>query len=78
MYPRNGEDSQPRIIVQPAGWTGFIFSDEAAEKWLKRAFPELTPQQIERAVNYLAALVRSQFREDRSGQGKSKNWVTGW
>ncbi|PYA04147.1 hypothetical protein DMW43_15945 [Serratia marcescens] len=78
FYTRNGDNDAPRIIVQPEGFGGFIFSDDSVDKWLKRAFPELTPRQMERAANYLASLVRSHFRESRRSQEKAKNWVNGW
>ncbi|EOW0250680.1 TPA: hypothetical protein ME573_001799 [Klebsiella pneumoniae] len=74
MYTRHGDAEAPRIIVQPAGYTGFIYSEEAAEKWVRRAFIELTPYQVERAVNYLASLVRSHYREQRPKQ-KRESWM---
>lgn len=55
MYVRHGDENTPRIVVQPVGWSGFIYSDDAAEKWIRKAYPELKQYQIERAVNYLAS-----------------------
>lgn len=77
MYTRHGDDESPRIIVQPAGYIGFIYSDEAAEKWVRRAFIELTPHQVERAVNYLASLVREHHREQQPKRQRN-NWVNRW
>lgn len=58
MFTRNSGEL-PRVVVQPAGWTGFIYSEENARRWLGNAFPgALTPQQKERALCYLESLVR--------------------
>mgnify|MGYP004451817093 FL=1 len=75
MYTRHGDENNPRIVVQPVGWSGFLYSDEAAEKWIRRAYPELTQYQIERAVNYLASLVRSHHRDSRS-EAQRERWMT--
>ncbi|MBY8670652.1 hypothetical protein [Escherichia coli] len=77
MYVRHGDENTPRIVVQPVGWSGFLYSDEAAEKWIRRAYPELTQYQIERAVNYLASLVRTHHRESRP-ERKRSNWMNSW
>lgn len=77
LYSRPGTDEQARIIVQPEGWSGFMFSEESAERWMARAFPELTAEQKNRAVNYLAALVRSHHRE-RQPKAKRTNWMNRW
>lgn len=77
MYSRPGDENQPRIIVQPEGWSGFIFSPEAAGKWMAKAFPELTEEQQTRAANYLAALVRSHHRESQPVR-KRTNWMNRW
>lgn len=74
MYTRPGDDDAPRIIVQPAGYTGFIYSNEAAEKWVRRAFIELTPHQVDRAVNYLASLVREHHRSNTKTPRRDK-WI---
>lgn len=74
MYVRHGDENTPRIVVQPVGWSGFIYSDDAAEKWIRKAYPELKQYQIERTVNYLASLVRSHYREQRPKQ-KRESWM---
>ena len=74
MYVRHGDENTPRIVVQPVGWSGFIYSDDAAEKWIRKAYPELKQYQIERAVNYLASLVRSHYREQHPKQ-KRESWM---
>ncbi|EIX1762579.1 hypothetical protein OP658_002902 [Cronobacter sakazakii] len=77
LYTRPGTDNQARVIVQAEGWSGFMFSEESAERWLAKAFPELTEEQKTRAVNYLAALVRSHHRESQP-ERKRTNWVNRW
>ncbi|EFC4414093.1 MULTISPECIES: hypothetical protein [Enterobacterales] len=74
MYVRHGNDEAPRVVVQPAGWSGFIYSDHAAEKWIRKAYPELTQHQIDRAVNYMASLVRTHYREQRPKPQRS-SWM---
>lgn len=76
MYTRPGGEA-PRVIVQPEGWSGFICNPDSAERWICRAFPELTPQQVERAVNYLGALIRSYQREQQPKQKRS-SWMNSW
>lgn len=79
MYIRPGADEfTPRVIVQPEGWSGFICTTDSAERWISKAFPELTMQQTERAVRYLSALVRQHQTEIAKPAKRRKNWVQGW
>ena len=59
MYVRHGDENTPRIVVQPVGWSGFIYSDDVAEKWIRKAYPELK---------------RSHYREQRPKQ-KRESWM---
>ncbi|MBC4754934.1 MULTISPECIES: hypothetical protein [Klebsiella/Raoultella group] len=77
LYTRN-DSELPRVIVQPSGWTGFLYSEENASRWLDKAFPgALTPQQKTRALNYLESLVR-QRHKDSQPKTKTSNWVNRW
>lgn len=77
LYTRN-DGELPRVIVQPSGWTGFLYSEENASRWLNKAFPgSLTPQQKTRALNYLESLVR-QHHMTSQPKTKTSNWVNRW
>lgn len=77
MYVRH-DNNLPRIIVQPEGWTGFIYSDDSAERWLNKAFPgQLNEQQKGSAVRYMAALVRNHHRESQPKRQRT-NWMNRW
>ncbi|EMB4117875.1 hypothetical protein IPC367_18965 [Pseudomonas aeruginosa] len=73
-----GDDGEPRIVVQPAGLSGWVHGDNDAER-LSRAFPELTEAQLQRACRYLASLVRNHSRMvDNGGETKRSSWVNRW
>lgn len=76
MYTRHGNAEAPRIIVQPAGYTGFIYSEEAAEKWVRRAFIELTPYRGTRS-QLSRLLVREHHREHQPKRQRN-SWVNRW
>ncbi|HIE8960134.1 TPA: hypothetical protein ACXP5Z_002435 [Klebsiella pneumoniae] len=77
LYTRNDGDL-PRVIVQPAGWTGFFYNESNASRWLDKAFPgALTPQQKTRALNYLESLVR-QHHMTSQPRARTSNWVNRW
>lgn len=73
-----GEDGAPRIVVQPAGLSGWIHGDDDAEH-LAKTFPELTKAQLQRASRYLASLVRNHLRMiENGGEPKRRSWVNNW
>ncbi|MGJ7514433.1 hypothetical protein ACSFE6_08855 [Pseudomonas baetica] len=73
-----GEDGTPRIVVQPAGLSGWIHGDSDTER-LAKAFPELNEAQLQRACRYLASLVRNHLRMvENGGESKRRSWVNDW
>lgn len=74
LFTRNDGDL-PRMVVQPAGWSGFMYSEENVSRWLDRAFPgALTPEQKQRALNYMESLVRQHHR-DSQPKARRESWV---
>lgn len=78
MQRQPGENGARRIVVQPAGLSGWIHGDHDAER-LAKAFPELTEPQLQRACRYLSSLVRNHLRMiENGGDQKRKSWVNDW
>ncbi|WP_349568440.1 hypothetical protein [Azotobacter salinestris] len=72
-------DDFDRVVVQLAGWNGFIHDDEAARRFLQSAFPELAEAQLRRAVRYLASKVGNHLRQVAAGSKPTRrNWVNSW
>ena len=46
MYVRHGDENTPRIVVQPVGWSGFIYSDDAAENGFARLTRSLSSTRL--------------------------------
>ena len=77
MYTRNDGD-MPRVVIQPSGWSGWLYSEENASRWLDKAFPGvLSLEQKTRALNYLESLVRQHHR-DSQPKIKTANWMNRW
>lgn len=71
-----GEDGAPRVLFQPAGLRGWMHSQEADSKALRKCFPELNDEQLRRACRYVASIVASHLRQTASGGRKRRrNWV---
>lgn len=77
IFVRPGDDYE-RVIVQPAGYQGFLHDDEAARRFFMAAFPELTEGQLRRAIRYLASAVGRNLRMRAAGVQTKRNWVTDW
>ena len=73
IFPRHGDpETGLRIYV---GFRGsFIFTRDAAEKRIRKGWPELTDNQVRRAVAFLEARVRMATSQNRS-ERRRKNWV---
>lgn len=74
IFPRQGDpEAGPRIYVGFRG--GFIFTRDAAEKRIRKGWPELTDSQVRRAVSFLEARVRNAIAFQHRGVARRKSWV---
>lgn len=73
VFPRAGDpETGPRIYV---GFRGsFIFSREETEERVRKGWPELTNEQVRRAVDFLQARVRLATTNNQF-ERRRKNWV---
>ena len=78
IYARQpGEE--PRVIVQPVGFGGFIYDSQAAADFVAAAFPELNDAQASRAARYIGSLVSSYLRQTEQDMAEPRrNWATNW
>lgn len=71
LVPKDSGDGDVRIAVLAAGGRSFYLHD--AEKRLRVHWPELSRQQIKRAVEYLQA--RAKLLRTAQCKPRRKNWV---
>lgn len=73
-YLRAGDlATGPRVHV---GFRGdFIFTRDAAEKRIRKGWPELTENQVRRAVDFLEARVRMAIVSQNRVEHRRKSWV---
>ncbi|MEN9901636.1 MAG: hypothetical protein RL651_300 [Pseudomonadota bacterium] len=74
IHMRAGDlETGPRVHV---GFRGdFIFTRDAAEKRIRKGWPELTDYQVHRAVDFLEARVRMVIVSQNRVERQRKNWV---
>lgn len=74
IFPREGDaEDGLRIYVGFRG--GFIFTRDAAEKRIRKGWPELTDSQVRRAVSFLEARVRNTIAFQHQAGTRRKSWV---
>lgn len=76
VFPRPGSDDAPRVFVALNGGLmrgSFEFSTDEARQRIARRWPELTSDQLDRAVAFLGARVRLAAAPIRNTRRKS--WV---
>lgn len=74
LYLRAGDlKTGPRVHV---GFRGeFIFTRDAAEKRIRKGWPELTDHQVQRAVDFMEARVRQVIVFQNRIESRRKSWV---
>lgn len=74
IYLRAGDlATGPRVQV---GFRGeFIFTRDAAEKRIRKGWPELTDNQVRRSVDFLEARVRQVIVSKNRIESPRKSWV---
>ena len=81
MERSSDQDGAPRVAVALGGLrAAFIWSDDEAARRITRLWPELSPEQIKRAVRYLGtrvAIITAEQGRDPERHTR-QNWLNRW
>ena len=64
-----------RAIIQLPTLSGFLAGPESCADAVRKLWPSLNPDQVDRAVKRLAKLVRNHFKQNDKSRS---NWVSRW
>jgi hypothetical protein len=77
VLPRESSDSGPRVaVISVSLGGGFFFEAEEAERRIRRAYPELSDDNVRRIVRQLETRVKQAVQPPRPA--KRESWVHGW